>query len=59
MPRFDGTGPVGKGPRTGRGLGYCSVGKKPRKPKDNAAQKVLNAPYWQKMAKKVNLLKGK
>lgn len=23
MPRFDGTGPEGKGPRTGRGLGRC------------------------------------
>lgn len=24
MPRFDGTGPNGKGPGTGRGLGNCS-----------------------------------
>ena len=24
MPRFDGTGPVGNGPGTGRGLGYCN-----------------------------------
>ena len=24
MPRFDGTGPMGRGPRTGRGLGRCS-----------------------------------
>jgi len=23
MPRFDGTGPLGKGPKTGRGLGSC------------------------------------
>jgi len=23
MPGFDGTGPFGKGPYTGRGLGYC------------------------------------
>lgn len=23
MPRFDGTGPLGQGPRTGRGLGPC------------------------------------
>lgn len=23
MPRFDGTGPLGKGPGTGRGLGKC------------------------------------
>lgn len=26
MPRFDGTGPVGSGPMTGRGLGSCSGG---------------------------------
>ena len=25
MPRFDGTGPVGLGPRSGRGMGKCSV----------------------------------
>ena len=25
MPRGDGTGPNGKGPRTGRGLGSCST----------------------------------
>ena len=24
MPRGDGTGPMGQGPMTGRGLGYCS-----------------------------------
>ena len=24
MPRFDGTGPLGQGPMTGRGLGNCS-----------------------------------
>ena len=24
MPGFDGTGPQGRGRRTGRGLGYCS-----------------------------------
>ena len=23
MPRFDGTGPHGKGPKTGRGIGKC------------------------------------
>lgn len=26
MPRFDGTGPMGQGPRTGRGLGPCRGG---------------------------------
>jgi hypothetical protein len=25
MPGFDGTGPIGKGPMTGRGMGYCAV----------------------------------
>ena len=25
MPRFDGTGPVGGGPMTGRGLGFCAT----------------------------------
>lgn len=24
MPRGDGTGPMGQGPMTGRGIGYCS-----------------------------------
>ncbi|MDD4146648.1 MAG: DUF5320 domain-containing protein [Clostridia bacterium] len=26
MPGFDGTGPLGQGSRTGRGLGYCTPG---------------------------------
>ena len=30
MPRFDGTGPTGRGPMTGRGLGKC-VGQRPRR----------------------------
>ena len=25
MPGFDGTGPGGRGPMTGRGMGYCAV----------------------------------
>ena len=25
MPRFDGTGPQGQGPMTGRGEGYCAA----------------------------------
>jgi hypothetical protein len=29
MPRFDGTGPQGKGPKTGRGMGDCN-GDKPK-----------------------------
>ena len=27
MPRKDGTGPLGKGPKTGRGLGKCKPSK--------------------------------
>lgn len=26
MPRFDGSGPMGQGPMTGRGLGSCNAG---------------------------------
>lgn len=26
MPGFDGTGPMGQGPGTGRGMGYCGAG---------------------------------
>jgi hypothetical protein len=29
MPRYDGTGPQGQGPMTGRGEGYCAI-KMPR-----------------------------
>ncbi|MDQ1327817.1 MAG: hypothetical protein QG641_1100, partial [Candidatus Poribacteria bacterium] len=25
MPGFNGTGPMGLGPMTGRGMGYCAV----------------------------------
>ena len=25
MPAFDGTGPLGRGPMTGRGNGYCAL----------------------------------
>jgi hypothetical protein len=25
MPRFDGTGPMGRGAMTGRGMGYCAI----------------------------------
>ena len=30
MPGFDGTGPRGQGPLTGRGFGYCAPGRGPR-----------------------------
>jgi len=29
MPRGDGTGPAGMGPRTGRGAGYCAGNRAP------------------------------
>ncbi|OQB51202.1 MAG: hypothetical protein BWX97_02208 [Firmicutes bacterium ADurb.Bin146] len=29
MPRFDGTGPMGMGPITGRGLGCCTGARRP------------------------------
>jgi len=29
MPRGDGTGPAGQGPRTGRGAGYCTGNRSP------------------------------
>jgi len=32
MPNLDGTGPAGKGPMTGRGLGRCSGAMKVRRP---------------------------
>jgi hypothetical protein len=25
MPKFDGTGPIGQGPISGRGMGYCAI----------------------------------
>jgi len=33
MPRGDGTGPSGKGPRTGRGLGSCPTVRTSRQPR--------------------------
>ena len=29
MPRFDGTGPMGQGPMTGRGMGPCNPNARP------------------------------
>ncbi|MDY6821046.1 MAG: DUF5320 domain-containing protein [Deferribacterota bacterium] len=33
MPNFDGTGPLGKGPGTGKGRGKCKSGRNLRKNK--------------------------
>ena len=41
MPRFDRTGPEGKGPRTGRGLGYCDVEKVVDKKEATIAEKIV------------------
>jgi len=32
MPNLDGTGPKGRGPRTGRGLGNCKSAKSVKRP---------------------------
>ena len=32
MPGFDGTGPLGKGPMTGRGLGFCVLASSEKNP---------------------------
>jgi hypothetical protein len=34
MPGFDGTGPLGQGPMTGRGMGFCVL----QESKDRAGQ---------------------
>jgi len=38
MPQRDKTGPEGKGPRTGRGLGSCSKKNKGQKGKNNKSE---------------------
>ena len=37
MPAFDGRGPLGQGPLTGRGLGRCN-------PNTNSSQRVIQNP---------------
>ncbi len=39
MPRFDGTGPQGKGPMTGRGLGHCNTKNSQKQNSDNSRGK--------------------
>jgi len=39
MPRKDGTGPDGKGPKTGRGLGPCGGGTRSGAPSGPAGRK--------------------
>ena len=41
MPRRDGTGPRGKGPRTGKGLGPCKPIKKKAVKKQPVKKKVV------------------
>lgn len=46
MPRFDGTGPSGRGPLSGRGEGYCIVRNDMTNPVDTAGYMGLQAdPY--------------
>jgi len=44
MPKGDRTGPEGKGPRTGRGLGYCSGSDKPGFELDQPRQGIARGP---------------
>jgi len=44
MPRGDKTGPEGKGPKTGRGLGYCSGNDKPGYMSDQPTQGMARGP---------------
>lgn len=39
MPRGDGTGPDGKGPKTGRGKGSCKNDSKPGKNRENREER--------------------
>ena len=49
MPRFDGTGPAGQGPMTGRGMGPCNpnpyYGQSPIPPIDPYIQ-MYGRPRW-------------
>jgi hypothetical protein len=43
MPRGDGTGPMGQGPKTGRGLGPCGDGNgRPTRPRLGIMQRAGN-----------------
>jgi len=46
MPRFDGTGPLGKGAFTGKGMGYCVVKLDPKniKNQDSKGKGVFDMP---------------
>lgn len=52
MPRFDGTGPLGRGPMTGRGFGNCRTTYQPtRQPitssTENQTDTTENIPVYQ------------
>ena len=44
MPKGDKTGPEGKGPKTGRGLGYCNGNDKPGNESDQPRQGMARGP---------------
>jgi len=60
MPRYDKTGPEGKGPKTGRGIGKCKPKKKTKRKAPvitkETAMKIIKNPktpkglkeYWKK-----------
>jgi len=54
MPNFDGTGPDGKGPMTGRGSGYCVV------PLNTTAQELDFLKNQKKsLLKQINILESR
>lgn len=59
MPKFDGTGPQGRGPMTGRGMGFCVLKKKKDKPGELEGFAGLQGkPIRQKLENSENLPKG-
>jgi len=58
MPGFDGTGPLGQGPMTGRGLGFCVLTSSEANPNETQGVAGLQAvPVSQKITKFENTVK--
>lgn len=64
MPRFDGTGPEGEGPMTGRCRGFCLMGKSPSGSRKRiigyagASGWPVKAPYADRRKEEVNMPRG-
>jgi hypothetical protein len=59
MPRFDGTGPMGQGPMTGRGNGYCVLPLTDHDtPKSNSVPIPRVYPYGGFRRRRFNSLRG-